>query len=193
MAEPLVLRRAVTTQIDWWWKALFRRRLDGLTDEELWWEPAPDCWTLHADDTGAYRYEWPPQSQGDEVPPFTTIAWRLCHVSLSGLWPWSRQLAGDAEARAKVADQAFPPTADAAVALVDECWQRWRDEVRRLTDDDLWTPIGETALGTDAPVMKLGASDPLLHHLLHQQRELIHHGAEVSLLRDLYRSRGGRP
>ena len=29
--------------------------------------------------------------------------------------------------------------------------------------------------------------------ILHNNRELIHHGAEVSLLRDLYRARNGRP
>ena len=48
-------------------------------------------------------------------------------------------------------------------------------------------------MGVDAPRMRLGGDAPFVNHLLHQQRELIHHGAEVSLLRDLYRARGGAP
>jgi hypothetical protein len=43
----------------------------------------------------------------------------------------------------------------------------------------------------EADVMRLGQSDPLLNYLLHMQRELIHHGAEVNLLRDLYRASVG--
>ena len=47
---------------------------------------------------------------------------------------------------------------------------------------------GSTSLGLDVPVMRLGRDDPLLNHALHQHREVIHHGAEVCLLRDLYRA-----
>ena len=30
-----------------------RRRLEGLTDDEYFWEPAPGCWTVHRDRAGA--------------------------------------------------------------------------------------------------------------------------------------------
>jgi hypothetical protein len=31
-----------------------RRRLEGLTDDEYFWEPAPGCWTVHRDRAGAW-------------------------------------------------------------------------------------------------------------------------------------------
>jgi hypothetical protein len=154
------VRRAVLTQVDWWWRVLFRRRLDGLIDDELWWEPVPGCWTLHADEAGVFRYEWPPGSRGEVTPPFTTMAWRLCHLGCSAMARWTM-------------------------------WERWRAAVRALSEDDMWRPLAATGMGVDAPIMRLGGTDPFVHHLLHQQREFIHHGAEVSLLRDLYRARDG--
>jgi hypothetical protein len=39
--------------------------------------------------------------------------------------------------------------------------------------------------------MRLGPEDPVLNLLLHHQRELIHHGAEISLLCDLFRAEHG--
>jgi hypothetical protein len=108
---PGSVRRAVLSQVDWWWRALFRRRLDGLTDEELWWEPAPGCWTLHADESGVFRYEWPPGSLGETEPPFTTIAWRLCHMGCSGMAQWAMAMEGDPAAQPRSYDLAFPAAA----------------------------------------------------------------------------------
>jgi hypothetical protein len=100
---------------------------------------------------------------------------------------------GDVDCQAKASELEFPGTAVGAVELLDSWWARWRAAARSLTDDDLWRPLSRTAMGVDAAVMRLGADDPFVHHLLHQHRELIHHGSEVSLLRDLYRARGGKP
>src|SRR5438094_144582 len=53
-------------------------RLEGMTDEEYFWEPAPDCWTIRRNGDGTFR--------GDgglifeATPPVTTIAWRLSHI-----------------------------------------------------------------------------------------------------------------
>ena len=33
-------------QLDWQWQNHLRPRLDGLTDEEYFWEPVPGCWTI---------------------------------------------------------------------------------------------------------------------------------------------------
>jgi hypothetical protein len=41
--------------------------------------------------------------------------------------------------------------------------------------------------------MRLGAGDPFVNYMLHQHRELIHHGAEICLLRDLYRAQVAPP
>ena len=191
MAEDRLVG-AVASQVDWWWKRLFRPRLTGLTDDELWWEPVDGAWTLHpSPEDGRYRYEWPPGSLGETTPPFTTMAWRLCHLTLSAMAQWALAYEGDSEGVAHSGELDFPPAADDAVALVEHWWQRWRAGLGGLDDGALLAPISSSAFQVDAPAMLLGRGDPLLHHVLHQQRELIHHGAEVNLLRDLYRA-GGR-
>ena len=35
----------LTEQVDWHWRAQLRPRLEGLTDAEYRWEPAPGAWT----------------------------------------------------------------------------------------------------------------------------------------------------
>jgi hypothetical protein len=63
-----------------------------MTDAEYFWEPVPDCWSVRrrtdgpgarataltgqgdwGRDAAAYPHPWP--------PPFTTIAWRLSHLT----------------------------------------------------------------------------------------------------------------
>src|SRR4029450_8816924 len=56
-----------------------RRRLEGLTDDEYFWEPAPGCWTVHRDPTGAWVIDY---AEPDPDPaPLTTIGWRLVHLA----------------------------------------------------------------------------------------------------------------
>ena len=184
------LTTSISSQVDWWWSRLFRPRLQGLTDEELWWEPVPEAWTVRPRDAdGALVYEWPPGSLGECETPFTTMAWRLCHLTFSAMAAWALALEGDVDAGDRTGELEFPRDAAGAVAVVELWFGRWRAAFGQLTDADLWQPIGSTALGVDVPVMKLGRDDPLLNHVLHQHREVIHHGAEVCLLRDLYRSK----
>src|SRR5215216_6511739 len=54
------------------------RRLEGLTDEEYFWQPVKDCWTIRQDDAGRWQadYEFAP-----DPPPFTTLGWRLVHLA----------------------------------------------------------------------------------------------------------------
>jgi len=70
-------------------------RLRGLTDGEPFWEPVPGCWTVHRRGPGDRhrapgvdrfvngRCEWVlDYAIPDPDPaPFTTIAWRLVHIS----------------------------------------------------------------------------------------------------------------
>jgi DinB superfamily len=58
-------------------------RLDGLTDEELFWQPVRDCWTVYQDRNGRWTYHY---AVPDPQPaPMTTIAWQLVHVALCKL------------------------------------------------------------------------------------------------------------
>ncbi|MFD5814075.1 hypothetical protein [Streptomyces sp. NPDC127038] len=38
----------VAEQLEWYWHKNLRPRLDGLTDQEYFWEPVRGCWSIHA-------------------------------------------------------------------------------------------------------------------------------------------------
>ena len=86
-------------QLAWHLTNQLRDRLDGLTDDEYFWEPAPGCWSVRPRGTGTA-----PVQAGSGVmtidfamaqpdpPPLTTIAWRLGHVIVGVLGPQRRAL-----------------------------------------------------------------------------------------------------
>jgi hypothetical protein len=170
-------------QISWHWTAQLRDRLDGLTDDEYFWEPAPGSWNVRPRDTGtapvqagtgAMTIDYAiPQP---EPAPFTTIAWRLAHVIVGVLAMRSASHFG----RAPTGYDTFPYAATAAEALaqLDEEYATWQAGVESLGEDGLARPCGEA----EGPY----AEYPLAALVLHINRELIHHLSEVCLLRDLH-------
>lgn len=171
---------SLAEQIDWHWQSQARPRLDGLTDPEYHWEPVAGCWGLRP------RAEAVAMAVGvgDTIidfdlsepvpPPVTTIAWRLAHVIVGVLGDRNaRYFAGPA-----VAYQTFdyPATAEGSLTLLDDYYDRWIGGVRALGPDTLVAPCGEPGF-EDSPMADL---------VLHIHRELIHHLAEIALLRDLY-------
>ncbi len=74
-------------QVDWYWRTQLRPRLDGLTDEEYFWEPVAAAWNVRPRGTGsapvqvgsgAFTIDFAiPEPQ---PAPATTIAWRLGHI-----------------------------------------------------------------------------------------------------------------
>jgi hypothetical protein len=178
----------VTEQLDWHWTAQLRPRLDGLTDDEYFWEPVTGCWNVRrrgedgpATSVGQGDYTmdlaWPPP----DPAPVTTIAWRLAHV-----------IVGCFGARA-ASHFGGPPidwdtfgyagTAQEALAQLDQTYGRWIAGVRGLGADGMARPCG--------PAEGPFADSPLGAVVLHINRETIHHGAEIALLRDLYRHQDG--
>jgi hypothetical protein len=157
-------------QLDWHWRHQLRPRLDGLTDDEYFWEPVPDCWTLHGDGSIDFAYP-PPQPE-----PFTTIAWRMAHVIVGVLAVRVHSHFGGPPADYQSWDYAT----DAATALrqLDDAYDDWMAGVRQLSHDDLGTAIG--------PAEGPWADRSMAELVLHINREVIHHGAEIALLRDLY-------
>ena len=163
-------------QLHFHWRSQLRPRLEGLTDDEYFWEPAPGCWTIRAQDDGRFT---PDVADPEPVPPpVTTIAWRLGHVG----WVLHRRVDqhfGDDALDGGTID--LPRTAGDALAWVDDGYSKWMGGVRGLDEEDLARPIGPTG----GPFGEL----PFAVMVLHVNREVIHHGAEVALLRDLYRAR----
>jgi hypothetical protein len=157
-------------QLDFHWTDQLRPRLVGLTDDEYFWEPVRDCWTVHRD--GAIDFAYPPP----QPEPVTTIAWRLAHVIVGVFAMRSHSHFGGPPADY----QTWPYATDAAAALtqLDDAYRDWITGVKNLTDDDLAKPVG--------PAEGPYADAPMTTLVLHINREVIHHGAEIALLRDLY-------
>jgi hypothetical protein len=157
-------------QLDFHWTTQLRPRLVGLTDDEYFWCPVPNCWTVHLD--GGIDFEHP----APEPAPFTTIAWRLAHVIVGVL-----AMRNHSHFAGPPADyQSWPYATDAATALrqLDDAYEKWMAGVRALDDDELDRPCG--------PAEGPFADYPFIALILHINREMIHHGAEIACIRDLY-------
>jgi hypothetical protein len=153
-------------------------RLEGLTDEELLWEPAPGSWTVRKNDDGHTRPTsenswWNPTA--DREPP-RTIAWSIGHLG-SGSLIRADWLVGDHELL-DVAD--WPVTASEAISFVRDGLASWRDGLDEMTDADLDT-VGRSAFphGLDPQL-------PLLDIVWWVNKELLWHAAEIWFMRDLY-------
>ena len=116
-----------------------------------------------------------------DLTPVTTIAWRLGHLhyQFAGAWEWTfgerrqdpKQMVDFSPSAAETLDRFWP--------VVD----RWRADVGTLTDDQLDTiGLSQYPYGSDP-------DDPFISVLSGANLELIHHMAEIALLRDLWRAR----
>jgi hypothetical protein len=115
--------------------------------------------------------------------PFTTIAWRLghLHVGFAGTWEWTF---GQRREPKLLVD--FSPTGSAAVEGLWSALTRWRESIAALTEEQLDTVgLSQYPYATDA-------HEPFIAVIAANNLELIHHLAEVSLLRDLWRRRSLR-
>jgi hypothetical protein len=173
-------------QLTFHWDGQLRPGLEGLTDDEYLWEPVPGCWSIRRRDQaetpmaaggGAYVADF--AYPEPDPAPVTTIAWRIGHL-LVGVFG-ARNAAHFGGPAVDYATYHWSPHADAALAQLDEAYRRWVAGVSALGADGLERPVGE-------------AEGPWAQHsyaelVLHINREVLHHGAEILLLRDLYRHR----
>ncbi|MGA5700495.1 DinB family protein [Peterkaempfera bronchialis] len=162
-----------------------------MTDDEYLWEPVPDCWSIRrrSDGPGARATllvgagDWGRDSAANPhpvPPPFTTIAWRLGHLS--------EMLALRADhtngSHALTRDEyRFHGDAAGAIAAFDSGATAWR-AVLLGADDAALDTVGYSAYpyGSDP-------DNPFAEIVWWVNQELLHHGAEIALLRDLYRAR----
>ncbi|NNG18670.1 DinB family protein [Naumannella sp. ID2617S] len=177
---------AALFQLDWHWDNQLRPRLDGLTDDEYFWRPTPGAWSVRpagtgatpmASGTGSHEIDWTyPEPEPSRV---TTIAWRLGHVIVGVLAV--RNAAHFGGPPADYPSWAYAGTAAEALGQLDRAYADWHAGVEALGEDGLDRPCGR-AEGEYA-------ERPMVDLVLHINRELIHHGAEIALLRDLYAHR----
>ncbi|WP_144790692.1 DinB family protein [Kocuria palustris] len=181
---------AAVEQLEWHWQNLLRPRLEGLTDDELFWDPTPDgrpAWTVHPADeqrtthqagAGALVIDF--DLVEGQPQPFTTIAWRLGHVIVGVLAMRSHSHFDGPEA--SYASWDFATTAGEALAQLDAEVARWLEGLRGMDGARMQQPCG--------PAEGPWGERPFIDLALHINREVIHHLAEVALLRDLYAHQG---
>ncbi|WP_409183422.1 DinB family protein [Amycolatopsis sp. VS8301801F10] len=173
----------LTEQLDWHWQHHVRPKLEGLTDDEYFWQPVANCWTVHPrtseNDPGTGDFTVDFSFPEPTPPPVTTISWRLAHIIVGVLGMRSASHFGGPA----MSYQDFPyaGSADEALKQLDDAYATWIAGVRSLDAEALARPCGPA----EGPYAEL----PMATLVLHINREMIHHCAEILLLRDLYRNR----
>jgi hypothetical protein len=161
---------------DYAWTRL-RSRLAVLTDEEYLWEPVPDSWSVRPAGDGTFAMDsalLPP-----EPAPFTNAAWRISHV-IDLLQAERTATWIDVAPAPEDGEPVVPGTAVAALDALDRSHAAWRRRLIAVDPDGLGTTMG--------PIAGPYAEHTRLSFILHILDELIHHGAEIAVVRDLYRA-----
>ena len=160
------------------WQASCRRLAQivaGLTDEEYFWEPAAACWTVRRDPvSGSWSMDYP--HAHSDTPPMTTIAWRLLHITHGNHIYWEHAFG---PGRRNFTDLAIMGSAETSCADLGA-------SQRRLTET--LASIDHASLDSDVPT-QFGEAWPARRVFDVLLVEQVHHGAEISLLRDLQRGR----
>lgn len=158
--------------LDYVWGRV-RGRLDDLGDEEYLWEPVAGCWSVRPG--GRVERVLP-----DPTPaPVTTIAWRTWHIAVECLDGYSER--GFGAKALDLGEQEWHLSAAETRDALDRAWSVFRAGTVALGDEGLWRMLG--------PAFGPFADSTYAALLLHCQDEISHHGAEISLLRDLYAAR----
>jgi len=179
----VVLMKTLTENLldlsDFAWQRL-RNRVDGLTDDEYFWEPFDGSWSVRKTADG-FRHDGFGEDADRvpiEPPPFTTVAWRIAHIvdilqeDRTATWFGQEVAADDGQ-------PPVPGSAAEAITALEHAYAVWRGRLAALTPEVLDQPLG--AIG--GPYADHNGTDFALHIL----DELIHHGAEVGTVLDVYR------
>jgi hypothetical protein len=184
MDGPIDWNQQLIDQLDWYWQHHFRCRLNSLTDQEYFWEPAQGCWNVRPRGastapiqagSGAFTIDF--AFPEPDPAPVTTITWRLGHIIVGVLGARASNHFGNRSINYQSFD--YAGTAVGALRQLDDVYAAWTDGVRALDSAGLGQPCG--------PDEGSFADHPMAALVLHINREAIHHGAEIMLLRDLYR------
>jgi hypothetical protein len=147
-------------------------RLDGLTDDEYLWEPTPLAWSVR-DTPAGVRFDFGLMPVAPT--PVTTIAWRLTHIIDLLREHRCHRVLGVPPA-ADVDDVWITTSAAEAISFLERAFATWRGYLAATDPAHLFDASG------DWPDRFTFA--------LHIIDELIHHAAEIGLLRDLYLAAG---
>ena len=176
-------------QLEWHWDHHLWPRFEQLSDDEYLWEPAPGCWSIRprseattsmaagAGDTVADFEDPEPQPA-----PLTTIAWRLAHIAVGIFGERAANHFGE-PGSVTYPTTDWPLTAAGMRELLRHHHDAWVSGVKALGENGLAHPCG--------PAEGPFAEYPMAALVLHISREAIHHGSEVCLMGDFYRTTKG--
>jgi hypothetical protein len=159
-----------------------RATLDGISEDEFFWEPVAGCWTVHprserrgvsSDGSGDWVIDYDPSQP--RPAPFTTIAWRAVHVAAGNYVTWDYAF----DSASLTFDLDMPGSVEEATDWLFGSHDPLTNSLAALTDAQL-DRLVPTSFGETRPIHRVFA------RLI---REQVHHGAEISMLRDLYRNR----
>jgi hypothetical protein len=181
--------RLIVGQLEFYWDMHLWPRLRGLTDDEYFWEPVDGCWSLRRGEDGRWALDGVTGERPPDPPPVTTIAWRMLHLGIgcfavrsSAFFPRRGEPdAGMWDPRHIPAE--LPGSAADGLAFLAAAYGRWFDDIAALDEESLSRPLGRKG----GPY----AEDPMAGLIVHINREVMHHGGEICLLRDLYRDQRG--
>jgi hypothetical protein len=109
----------------------------------------------------------------------TTIAWRLAHLIVGVFGARAASHFGGPPADFRSFE--YAGSAAGALQQLDQAYAAWMQGAKGLGPDGLGRPCG--------PAEGPFADYPMAALVLHINREALHHGAEIALLRDLYAHR----
>jgi len=147
-------------------------RVEGLTEAEYLWEPAPGAWSVRPAPDGTPTVVGAGMREIDPAP-VTTIAWRLWHIAIDCFDDYTRRFSGDHA----VASAEWTLDPGEAITTLQAKWHGYRSHVADL---DWWSELG--------PSWEYLSHHSVADMAMHASNELVHHGAEIGLLRDIYRS-----
>jgi uncharacterized damage-inducible protein DinB len=154
-----------------------RRCCGGLSEDEFSWEPVAGCWRVFRAPSSpggwAYDYELPEP----DPAPFTTIGWRLNHVALCKVMYHEYAFGSGAITWETIRT---PGTAVDTMRLLEEGQAMLVEDLGDLSDEDLEREV-LTNWGERWPAWRI------FHTMVDHD---VHHGAEIALLRDLFRLSG---
>ena len=152
--------------------ARLRNRLAGLSDEEFFWQPVQNCWTIYQEPaTGRWTYHY--AIPDPQPPPVTTLGWQLVHLAACKViyheWAFGA-------ARLTFPELVIPHTATGAIAWLEDGQALLRAELQGLSEAQLDEPR-RTNWGELWPAWRIFWV-MLDHDALH--------GGAIGQLRDLY-------
>ena len=148
-----------------------RARLTGLTDDEFFWQPAADAWTIYEDRPGHWTYHY--AIPDPEPAPLTTIGWQVVHIATTKLmyheWAYGA-------ARLTFPDLEIPHDAKSAIGLLEDGHRLLQHDLAAEMEADLDHPR-KTNWGDMWPASRIFTA--MTDH------DALHAGM-IGCLRDLY-------